>query len=473
MRELLDAFFTSPHAPTAALPWQVTSEAVCRPTTYDGSFWYRVIVSTDTADAEVAHWRHIMFGGDAYASSTGLPPGQRTTVMVTRHDALTRAALPVVHRWLQPAEALGVALQCLARSHARCAEQWTAVLERQPTDGKGSSATADHCCQNDGSAETAITPDSLPCLRSLIASACPATAAAPAEGAVDAVPAAVVQLMVDQHRAYGALLSTPEQLEWIDVTLRCTQCGSERQRVIKAAFMTRWHCGPYTLTVHEGASGGSGGGSDDEQAVTVCSAMNHLIASAEAYVTAIVHRWVLQEAEVLEESAAATLFNHGDDLTRRAALLGDVGRLLAGVSRAFNSVPGGLPAVEALFATARAAVTSAGLRLERGAQLSSTSSLFSVAATAAALTSAGMPAPRDDSVAGVAALSCSALLPELQSCMDVERRLTRLHGWLGLLCTCPTELVADEQFVVAWLYVLMRRVEEMHGYAREGSAQLS
>lgn len=31
--ELLEAFLTSPHAPTAALPSQVTSQAVCRPTT--------------------------------------------------------------------------------------------------------------------------------------------------------------------------------------------------------------------------------------------------------------------------------------------------------------------------------------------------------------------------------------------------------------------------------------------------------
>lgn len=98
--ELLEAFFTSPHAPTAALPSQVTSEAVCRPTTYDASFWYRVIVCTDTADAEVAHWRHIMFSGDAYTSSTGLPPGQRTEAIVKRHDAFTRATLLVVHRWL-------------------------------------------------------------------------------------------------------------------------------------------------------------------------------------------------------------------------------------------------------------------------------------------------------------------------------------------------------------------------------------
>ncbi|CAG9571303.1 hypothetical protein LMJF_14_1095 [Leishmania major strain Friedlin] len=307
-----------------------------------------------------------------------------------------------------------------------------------------------------------------------MASACPATAAAPAKGAVDAVPAVVMRLMADQHCAYcGALLSTQEQLEWLDVTLRCTQSGPARQLVFKAALMTHWHCGPDTLTVYESASGGGGGGSDDEQAVAASSATNYLIAAAVADVTAIVHRWVLQEAEVLEESAAAALFNHGDDLARRAVLLGDVGRLLANVSRAFNSVPGGPSAVEALFAAARAAVTSAGLRLERGAQLSSTSSLFSAAATAAALTSAGMPAPCDDSVVGVAALSRSALLPELQSCTDVERRLARLHGWLELLCTCPTELVADEQYVVVWLCVLMRHVEEMHGYAREGSAQLS
>ncbi|GET87140.1 hypothetical protein, unknown function [Leishmania tarentolae] len=472
--ELLEAFFTSPHAPKAVLPSQVRRQAGCRPTTCDASFWYRVIVCTDTAEAEVTHWRYMIFGGDAYVYSTGFSQAQRTAAMEKRHHALTRAALLVVHRWLRPAEALNLALQCLARSHARCAEQWTTVLECQPNDGKASDSTTHRRCPENGNAKTTNTPDVFPYQQPRVPSSCPGTAATLGEGAVDVVPATVTRLMADQHRAYcGALLSNQEQLEWLDATLRCTRSGPARQLIIKAALMARWHCGSDVQNADESAPGDGGSGSNEDLAARVCAAMNYPMTVAVTEMTAIVRRWVSPEADVFEESAVAALFNCGDDLPRRVARLGDVGRLLTDVSRVFHSVPSGPSAVEALFAAARAAVTSAGLRLECGAHLSSSSSLFSTAATAAAQLSAGVSAQPGDSVAAAVALSRSALVPERQPCGDIERRLARLHGWLELLCTCPTELLAHEHCVVVWLYVLMRHVEELHGYAQEGSAQLS
>ncbi|KAG5509765.1 hypothetical protein GH5_05631 [Leishmania sp. Ghana 2012 LV757] len=471
--ELLEAFFTSPHAPTGSTPSQVTSLAVFRPAITDACFWYRVIVCNDTTDAEVAHWKNIMFGSDTFLSSTGLPADKGTEAMVRRHDALTRAALLVVHRWLLPADALGVALQCLARSHARCAEQWAAVLERRHIDRKGDGANADHRCRKDGKAEVARARHPFPRQRSVIASVCSATAATPTEGAAGAVPAAVTRLMADQHRAYcGALLSTQEQLEWLDVTLRCTPSGSARQLVIKAALVARWHGGPDTVSVREGTS--DGGVGDGERAMRARSAANQPISAAVADLATITNRWIAQaEVELEESSAAAALFNRGDDLLPSAALFADVGRLLADMSSALNSLPGGPSAVEMLFAEARAAVTAVGLSLERDVPPLRPSLLFSTQATAAEVVSAGLPAWQGDSVAAGPALSRSARAPERHSRKGVKRRLARLHSWLELLCTSPVALLVDEQCVVLWLYVLMRQVEEMHEYARENSANLS
>ncbi|CAJ1020190.1 hypothetical protein Q4I32_002205 [Leishmania shawi] len=151
----------------------------------------------------------------------GLSSDKYTTAVVKCHDLLTRATLRVVCRWLQLAEALAVVLQYLACNHAWCAEHWTPVLERQQSDSKDGGAALEHWHQNNGIAETLHTRRLLPCQGSSAASVYPAAATAPAEGAANAVPAAVTQLMMGQYRAYfGAFLFTQEQLEFLDVTLR-------------------------------------------------------------------------------------------------------------------------------------------------------------------------------------------------------------------------------------------------------------
>ncbi|KAG5509445.1 hypothetical protein JKF63_06755 [Porcisia hertigi] len=473
---LLEAFFSCSHAPTAAPPSPITSQALRRWTPCDATFWYRVVVCGVAADTEAARWARILLGSDAHASSTANRFDRRTAVMERRHDSLTRAVLLVVDRWLRPAEALDVALQCLARSHARCANEWTTFLERQKREGEEGGVAPDRCSPKNGYVETTRTRNTPHGWESPVKSERSPLASTSVDETANAALALGTRRMADQHHAYcRALLSTHEQQEWLDLALRYVTSGPARQLIIKAAWMARWHCGPDTLSMHERASAVGVDGGDHPVEVDVRHTIKLSLVAAVADLTTVACAWVTQESEAPtgSEAAAAALFNYRGHLPRRVTPLGEMGRLMADVEITFSGVPGGASAVEVLFRAVRAAITTSGLHLERGAPPSRTSILASFSSKTGVPMSSGVSSLDEHSAVAMGALSHSVLVSERYSRKEVERRLARLRSWVELLCTCPTTLIANEQYVVVWLYVLMRQMEEMHGYAKERTAQLS
>lgn len=392
--------------------------------------------------AQQHRWSHLLFGDDAptlaaphHSGVLSLPfppapPSPSVAEAGRRHEARTRAALLLVQHRLGPAEALELTLRCLASSHAWCARLWAACL-----------ATAPHPADalvNTGvklrSSQDAVAPP--PEVRLL----------------TTAMAATAIERLAEQHRTYCTLpLSSSERRDWLEVSLLCAPHGLARQLVLAAALQTRWSA-------------------PSSSAPTPAAEVSASLACAVPELAAVVDRWVAAPTQLQGDGSAASPLRaccakeSGDAFTGSTACIGDVGRLMADVQVVFQArgADDGAAATASLFSRARATVTRAGLRLEQAAEMGTRSPAGRRTSDGDSVVSSA-PAP---GAVGREERS-SALLPPPSEALA---RLAQLRSWADLLCTSPTDFIADEACVVVWLYVLMRQVEELHGLA-QGNAQ--
>ncbi|KPI84814.1 hypothetical protein ABL78_6122 [Leptomonas seymouri] len=479
-RSLLSAFFESPHAPTR-LPHtrdalSMWCKVFCAPRGFsdkdravNGDRPKRLAAVTAASEAvpgvgegqlSPEEWSQRIYGSAPHTSDSSVHR------WVQWHSAVTSAATALVRQWLHPVAAHDTALDCLAACHARCAEAWAAVLVTRP-----STCTRASCDANgEGLLEV-----STPTLR-----------------------AGAVTQLAHQHCAFSSVFLTSEEaFDWFNLVLCRTERGVARQLVLAAAMKARWGCtdGAAQLPQHSSGAAAALTASatataaivndlDDTYARALSSSHSPSTAAASAMVadvTRVVQRWIgasesapTTAASKKGESDACSLLTGPSFRREGCGCLGEVGMLIDDVVAALNfsntpcesnasvssSSLSSLSAVASLSAVVRRAVTAAGLRWKRPTCLPSAQDEDSTIRAKIPLLLRSVAA---DAAVQRPSLSAESNGPlEAVLLRDRELRLERLREWLQFLRTCPPLLLADEEYAVVWLYILMRQVEEMH-----------